>query len=293
MNPYALTGPQFLLFYLALGGATLLALGLLRGRYEGGETMRVTLSDPYQIAFLRGGRDEALRVATLSLADRGLLAADGASLRVADPEAAARVRRRIERAILGVFASESLIKQLFESPASQQAADELGGELTRVGLLPDEETRRRRRGAFVLALVLLWSVAGLRVLQALSRGRHNVGFLIALAVIFALLVAGRVFQRRTARGDALLQDIRRLFAGLKGRATSLAAGGATAEAALLAAVFGLGALPASRFPLAGVLNPWAGSARASAGACDSSDSSCGSSCGGSCGGGGGCGGCGG
>src|SRR6185436_11482472 len=100
-----------------------------------------------------------------------------------------------------------------------------------------------------------------------------------LTLIFAIVAArsGRPF--RTARGDALLADLRTLFRRLKDRAGSLRAGGATADAALLAAVFGLSALPASGFAYAKRLYPRAAT---------SSGSSCSStSCGSSCGGGGG------
>jgi hypothetical protein len=41
---------------------------------------KVNLADPYLIAFLRGGKNESLRVVTMSLVDRCLLAASGTKL---------------------------------------------------------------------------------------------------------------------------------------------------------------------------------------------------------------------
>ncbi|HEX2521692.1 MAG TPA: hypothetical protein VHP35_06150 [Terriglobia bacterium] len=60
MNPFDLTGPQFLVFYLAFGGCVLLALNFIRKARESSDNSKVTLTDPYLIAYLRGGKNEAL-----------------------------------------------------------------------------------------------------------------------------------------------------------------------------------------------------------------------------------------
>ncbi len=77
MNPFDLAGPQFLLFYLAFGGCVLLVLNLIRRARESSDSSKVTLTDPYLIAYLRGGKNEALRLGTVSLIDRGLLVVRG------------------------------------------------------------------------------------------------------------------------------------------------------------------------------------------------------------------------
>ena len=64
MNPFDLAGPQFLLFYLVLGGGVILMLGLLRQARESSDTLKVNLAAPYLIAYLRGGKNEALRLGT-------------------------------------------------------------------------------------------------------------------------------------------------------------------------------------------------------------------------------------
>jgi len=297
VNPFALPGPQFLAFYAALGVVLLVGLRLLRGLYEGGQDGQVTLQDPYLIAHLRGGPEEALRVATLSLIDRGFLEDQVETLKVADPEKARLVRRPIEKAILERFGTGAPAHVVFDDLGAQRAAEGLQRDLERAGVLPDESVKRGRRAALIVALVIVLGVAGLRVAQAFSRGRYNVGFLVVLALLFGGLSALAVFRRRTARGDALLADIRQLFSGLKQRAHTIRPGGSTAEVALLAAVFGVAALPASRFGYAHNLGPKKPeSARSEGASCGSScsSSSSGSSCGSSCGGGGGgCGGCGG
>ena len=80
MNPFDLPGPQFLAFYTALGVGVTLLLHLLRWAAESGKPLKVNFSDPYLIAYLRGGENEALRVATVSLIDRGLFKMQGSEL---------------------------------------------------------------------------------------------------------------------------------------------------------------------------------------------------------------------
>jgi hypothetical protein len=74
-----------------------------------------------------------------------------------------------------------------------------------------------------------------------------------------------------------------MFARLRSRADSLRQGGATNEAALLAAVFGVGELSPTRFPAVEALTPKPKKSDGGS-SCSSSCSSCGGGCGGGCGG---------
>jgi hypothetical protein len=65
MNPFDLPGPEFLVFYIVLAALTLAALVLHRRAAESAGSP-VTLSHPYQVAYLRGGWREALSVAVRS-----------------------------------------------------------------------------------------------------------------------------------------------------------------------------------------------------------------------------------
>jgi len=287
-NPLDLRGPEFLIFYVVMGIAALAWLEYSRRRNETGDVPRkVELSDPYMIAYLRGGTNEAARVASVALIDRGLL-------KVGDDDETLRSKRRvhglepaIEQEIADLFRSARPATDLFTDPAVRQVCEPYDQELTRLGLLPDAPTRsaRRRRLAPVLALMLALATA--KIYVGLTRHRP-VGFLILLTIAFTLLALKLYNPRRTGRGSALIADLRRLFARLKDRATTLQPGKSTSETALLVAVFGLRALPKEKFPWARQIFP-----KASRG---STGSGCGSSCGSSCGGGGcggGCGGCGG
>lgn len=289
MNPFALAGPQFLLFYLAFTAATAFVLARVRRSAEAGEPGRVSLTDPYAIAYLRGGPNEGLRVASVSLADRGLLVASGTTL---EAKKDAHSRNPLEAALLAKFHEFGAASAIFTDKALLAATEQIRASLTGLGLLPSPADNRARVRMYLIALGVLWAVAGARFLQALSRGRRNVGFLVILAIFAAIAAAVAAFPRRTARGDRLLADIRTLFSGLKGRAASLRPHASSSEVALLAAVFGVGLLPTAGFDWTRKLFPKSSSSSGGSSACGSScGSSGGSSCGGGCGGG--CGGCGG
>jgi hypothetical protein len=136
-------------------------------------------------------------------------------------------------------------------------------------------------------VLLFFSIT--KIVVALSRGRSNIGFLLFITVIALVFAWKTATPRLTARGEALLDDVKNLFLSLKLRGPQIRPGGASTELVMLAAVFGISALPRDRFAWASQLFPRADASDTGTGT--SCGSSCGSSCGGGCGGG--CGGCGG
>jgi uncharacterized protein (TIGR04222 family) len=302
MNPFDLRGPEFLVFYAIFAAVLLTAIHLLRDRLESDEAPKIDLGDPYLLAYLRAGKDEALRVAIVSLVDRGLLIYDGTNLQRADNASPQSVRRPLEIALLERFAQPGEARTIFFDLKLEAVCVQYEDRLKRDRLLPGESTEQTRLLLIIVAVVLLVGVAGAKVLIALSRGRTNVAFLIIMAVI-AIVVAVKVLSPRlTARGAALLADARSLYGGLKQRAATIPPGGATIDAMMLASIFGVDALAGDGFAYTRVLFPRSTSSFGSSnnscstysatGSCStSSGSSCGSSCGGG-GCGGGCGGCG-
>ena len=284
MNPFDLTGPEFLVFYLFLGAAVSVVVGLLRHAGEQDDPPLVNLSDPYLIAYLRGGKNETVRVATISLIDRGLLTVAGSSLSVAAGHSAEELRVAIEKSLLVFFRKSaeaaSAFKQSWESETEGYEQ-----ELTRLELLPgpQRQTAQSMRGA--AAIAFLWIVAFVKILIALERGRSNIQFLIILAILLAIPAWKIATPRLTRKGKAMVTSLRILFRALQDRANTLLPGRNPNELLLLAAVFGASMIPAAAFPYTKSLYPKAAS----------DGSSCGSSCGSGCGGGGcggGCGGCG-
>jgi len=301
MNPFELRGPEFLLFYFCFSLAVIGAIILLRRRAESGGSPRIDLGDPYLIAYLRGGEDEALRVAVVSLVDRGMLVKDGDLIRRADHVTVDMASRPIERAVLELFITAdngaSVLKDKNLKPVFQPYQD----TLERAGLLPDGATRGARLKRLMLGLAALGIVGVIKIQIGLSLERP-VGFLVVMMIVAIVIAAAVSFPRLTARGKATLEDITNLYSGLRTQINSYGAGGASAELAMYAAVFGVGALAATPFAYAEDLFhrkkneyfSWScGSSGSSCGSSDASSSSGSSDGGSSCGGGGGGGGCGG
>ena len=282
MNPFDLSGPSFLLFYIILAVIVIIGLKLVLDEAEGGAPPALPLSDPYQIAWLRGRTPEAARIAVLSLIDRGLLAVSGDNL-VNLSSAQPSVREPIERAILARCAqSGTPATAVLDDPAVERACAPYRARLERLQLMPDAAMQAHRYRWLAVAIAILLAVALSKIFIAFGRGRYNVEFLIILMAI-GLWAVWRVVRRpRTHLGNRVLKDLRRLFGALRRRAATIRSGAMTSDAMLLAAVFGISALPATGF--ADFLRVYKKAA--------SSGGGCGSSCGSGCGGGGG-GGCGG
>jgi uncharacterized protein (TIGR04222 family) len=296
MSPFDLRGPEFLLFYLVLGAIVLGALVASRRLTEPSGPIKADLSDPYLIAFLRGGKNELLRVTTISLIHRGLLKVDGTKVSAASSHAADSVRNPLEQELLLYFKQPREASSVFSEANVSLPSEQYESSLEALGLLPNQWVRDRRARMLGLALCVLWGVAIIKIFVALSRGHSNIGFLIILAAVFGFAAFLLARPRLTLRGKAMLDDLRFLFGGLRSR---LEATLTSNDVTLLAAVFGVAAIPLMVFPYARTLYPKAVAAGESSSSSCGATTSCGSSDGGgggSCGGGGcggGCGGCGG
>jgi uncharacterized protein (TIGR04222 family) len=226
-------------------------------------------------------------VATVSLADRGLLHVEGGKLVLRDEQALELARREIEKAVLHAYRRPGVGTAVLKDAGALRACRGYQQELERHHLLPGAATAAARRQLMWVALAVLLAVAGVRAVQALLHGRHNLIFLAVLAVIAVFIVLRLTRRRRTYAGDAALDDLRTLFARLRKRALALKPGGASNELAMLIAVFGLAALPTLGFAFVDQIYPKPPSDSSSSDGGSDSSSSCSSSCGG-----GGCGGCG-
>jgi uncharacterized protein (TIGR04222 family) len=303
--PFDLSGPAFIAFYLVFGALTVFVTGWYVERREANGPL-ARLTDPLQIAFLRGGANEAMRICALTLIDRGLLVATEQTVATRKGTNIEELRRPLEQAILRKFEQAGAISNMYEDRTIQRACEPIERQLQDRRLLMGELVAESRRDARKLALVLLIGVAALKIVIALGRGRTNIGFLIVLTLVFSGYLIYRLRRPgRTGLGKMVLDDLQQLFQRRRHKADKLRAGLATDEAALLAAVFGLSVLPKSAYPFVPEMFPRAHQTASQGSSCgascgtssscssgSSSSSSSSSSCSsGGCGGGG-CGGCG-
>lgn len=129
MNPFDLPGPQFLLFYFVLSAVVLTTLGLTRRAVESSKTppFDVGLSDPYLIAYLRGGKNEALRVATVSLIDRGFFEVKDTEIVTKKKTDVELVKRPIEKKLLEKFRTKKEASSIFDDPSLEASCQNVSG----------------------------------------------------------------------------------------------------------------------------------------------------------------------
>lgn len=287
MNPFDLPGPAFLAFYAAVTIVAAVVGRRIVRRAEDEPEKIERISDPYSIALLRGGREEAARTAAVSLMQRGLLQSSGTRLVAAEGASSADP---LESAVLH---RPDVVRKQRWTDDDRRATAEREADLVRRGLVPDGPQKLRRWTAGAILAIVLFAIAQTKLGIALARGRTNVGILDVLRVVCPaaacfVVVAGRT----TPVGDRTLSHLRTLLSGARNGAGR--PGAATtmdpAELALLVAVFGASSVPETALP--GARSLFVAPATTGTTGCGAGTSSCGSSCGSGCGGGGGCGGCG-
>ncbi|MCS5709887.1 TIGR04222 domain-containing membrane protein [Candidatus Berkiella aquae] len=284
-NPLNFTGPEFLIFYFVLGSVTLFIVNKIIRKHEiPRNPPKIVLDDPYEIAILRDGEDEALKIATISLISRGLLVLTDDKLQTQNEEAIAHARRDIEKAILTKFLKQGTLKSIEGDLNLHGACLHYRFSLQDLKLVPASSDYSYRMKWIIISGLLLGGLALAKLGIALSRGYTNVEFLILLASGFLYFLYKMYGHERTALGDQTIEDLKCLFMGLQARSSWIKSDGKTNEIALLAAVFGIAALSARNFPFISSFLPKPSSSSLDV------DFSCSSSCGSGCGGG--CGGCG-
>lgn len=297
-NPFNWSGPWFLLAYLIFGVLVyhLARALLIRQELRNPHAQLSLADDPYRIAFLRGGALEAVKIAAIVLVDRGLLRADGPLLETASADSLRFASHDIERDVLRLYLgrqghSKELAVQAEMLPSCRAYQE----TLTQQELLVGPPLLRRRERITWTAHWLLLTVAAVKAVIAISRQHYNLLFLALLLAIFLLMLRGLRNRRSSWSTQRLLTDLRMLFGRLNMRSSRLQAGSDSADMALLAAIFGLGALPPSVYAYVAQLYPTPRHSgdSSSGGTGDSGGSSSGGDGGSSDGGGSGCGGCGG
>lgn len=279
MFPFDLDGPQFLAFHAVLSVGVLVVLHRWLRRYGRGSepaSLQALAADPYRIACLRHGPDEVARVAVVSLVDRQQLyvTPDGRIGPTAEGKAMVG-GDLVDRALVEAARAAPVDAQaLPQDPQVRAATEAVEAGLKRDGLVVSDADEAARRRARWLALAVLLGVAAARVVQTLLAGRSNLLFLVLMTLLAAFLAQAMGRSRRTQAGERSLQSLRELLGDLVRRANQLQPGRGGRHVALLAAMFGVTALPAAAFAFAHDLYP-----RSTGGSSDSGSSSsgCGSS----------------
>jgi uncharacterized protein (TIGR04222 family) len=244
MKTWGISGPQFLLLYVALLAVTAAVVALARRRAlaaPDGPAATPARLDPYEAAYLNGGGSLVATAAISSLLRGGQVANTARrgrgvrlSSRAAAPEAGAHP---VEWAAYQVVAASPgmTLGDVRAALAREPAMAALGERLRRGGLVPSPEQRARYRAAALWFLPLL-ALGAARVAAGSANGRP-VGFLVALLVVTVVVAAGLALRvpQATELGRRTLQQLR--------LANPRPTGGlAPAEMTMAMALFGAGVL---------------------------------------------------
>ena len=289
MDTWGISGPQFLLLYVALFAVTVLGVVLARRRVLGvpeGAAVPARL-DRYEVAYLNGGCELVATTAVSSLLRAGHLASSARRrqrLRLAGGTAPPAGTHPVEWATYRLVAARpdhprwALGGELCRAPAMAAVRE----RLRQGGLAPTPEQRARYR-ATGLWFVPLLALGTARVAAGSANGRP-VGFLVVL--LAATLVAAAVLSVRVPAATALG---RRTLRRLRAETRRPTVGASPAELGMATAMFGAGVLWAAdvetalalRVPREHGVHLGGGGGEGGGG------SSCGGGgCGGGCGGGG-------
>ncbi|WP_329049476.1 TIGR04222 domain-containing membrane protein [Amycolatopsis sp. NBC_01488] len=298
-DPWGISGPDFVVLYIALLGAALL-VRLIVSAVVASRALRADPVQPgppptvYQLAFLAGGPDRAVDAAIAALVERGQLRVNSYKQ---VSQAGTRPIEPLERAVADVaqLKTTATIRAQVRGSAAMRALEE--GLEQRGLLVPAAAKRQARTFGLVLQLaVLVLGVA--RLVNGISLGRP-VGILVFLVLIAAVLTFVAAVRRSktgarqpSAAGQRLLGQARSASSGPV-PAGMLAGGVLLGGAAAAVALGGWSMYPDEEISaaLTPPMTSFGGGGSSGGSSCSSSSCSSGSSCGGGGGcGGGGCGG---
>ncbi len=229
--------PVFLAFYAAaaVGAAALIAMWR-RTSDRSGPTS-VLSSDPYGLAYLRGGRIEALRTALFGFLIEGAVGRDGAVL---EPKTRPEGLEPFEKGVWSELGGPRTFEELARAGVGVRAGNELRLGLEDLGFLRTLEELRTDRKITVGATSALVLAAIVEIVLSPGGGPT------ALLVIVAGFVAFVGFRSRatpiTTLGARALEATQGLFEGARVRLEHSPQSVRPDELVMVAAAFGVGAL---------------------------------------------------
>jgi uncharacterized protein (TIGR04222 family) len=250
-NPFNLSGTEFLIFYIVLVIAVNLLLKYLFLKVESCfPAAKQDCTDPYKLAALRGGTTETMKIVFFSLFDRGLLKVNVSGTTVAaEPQAKQMVDHPVEWAVVSYFQMPRTVQEFLSDSDTMNAGKKFCRKLADEGLLADISVYLWRTVPALAALALLVC------LPVDSNGQTRSGWMAWAVIVFACWVILTWFRRLTGAGVKVLQRARHRFNHLKKNAERVRPGGDTNDATILAATFGMAALPAAHFSYVTTLFP--------------------------------------
>ena len=305
-----MSGVDFLLFYGCIITITLLTCWKLVKDPTKNQPLPLIPHklDAYEIAYLRSGVSEVAKVVIFNLIQSGYLQLTGQRInRISNQDDLSQLKP-IECEMVSAI-SYSYEPKVFISSISQkleQYCTVYKHRLNNEQLLYLDNWQKSNITIVLIGAIIIFGLGAYKLLLALAKRHHNIGFLIAMGVVSTIFLLWLVTKRSriSYRGQAYLQQLQQTFVQLKTKVRFAIP--SMADYSLAVGVFGVETLAGTSydsyyklfFPpqIARTTDRNGSSDSSGGGSYCSSSSSCNSSSscssGNSCGGGG-CGGCGG
>ncbi len=306
-------GPHFLIFYAVVIVSVFIISKMVLYFFDPTQSMELpqvpSAVDPYEIAYMRGGENEVIRLAILDLIQRGYLehvehARKPDEIIRAQDHPDRRHLNPVEDTVFAHFAVSSTANQIFQSTLSssvKRLCNKYQIKLEQEKFIFNESDSGFLNVVMIIGLLVIVGLGGYKLIIALAKGRLNVGFLVVMALASTFLYVGFCKpSRMSRRGRKYLDRLQLAYSKLEDKKIKQNIHTTDPTFVIMAGIFGVGALAGTVYSYYPTMfqksnKNWYSSSSCGAG-CGYATSSCssGGSCsgGGSCGGGG-CGGCGG
>lgn len=202
-----------------------------------GKSSTLGTNDLYEIAYLRKGPNECIRVAVVALTERGLLSFRGSNIQA--NVSSEGVSNPFEQHVLDKYKIELDASSLDDDGLRTQAEALYDASLKEKGMLSDEAIlKQRRRCAYVIGGILVPFV------YMLPRDSLVAWLLVVIAVLAMKLP---LQKRWTALGRHVIRELADQKYSLFENRYRISQS-RNGDVATLAAIFGIAAVPASVFP---------------------------------------------
>jgi uncharacterized protein (TIGR04222 family) len=242
-------GPQFLLFYGLLIALTLTVCWWLLRQSDTTISLPAfqipsSTLDPYEIAYLRGGENEVLRIVLFRLFQQGALYAIPEELGWSGDDKD-RIERRDSNTSLSTLENDVIncihshtARELFQDKAIQYVVElncrPYKQRLLDEQLLVGSEAKNRAFNWGSIAATVILGLGGYKLITALAKGHTNVYFLILMCAVAVGVLFGICSSRLTFRGKKYLQNLEAAFGHWKEQASQKA----ESQLLLLVGIFG-------------------------------------------------------
>ena len=249
MNPFNLSGPEFLVLYVVVTlGIFCLAwlkrLSMSVADDPGASPPRDLT--PEEIAFLVGGETMVINAAVAKLVHAGIIAQNPETKVLESRQSLPASPSDIDRVIYNAVQEGSATFTLIAKEGAN-LYDSIRDRLWSYGLLVTLSQNARLQNVSFLIAMAAPAFGFVKILMGMSRGRP-VGILMVLCVVTAV-IAWCLFQRpvfRTRQGDDTLNLLRNEHAALETQGTQMLTGLSAGDLMLAVALFGLPLLAGSQ-----------------------------------------------